>query len=242
LCFWVECRKLATALRQRQQSPINSMSISKIFRAAPSRLDRRAASIWRFWHQGDEFYAAARDSTHAAKISFHRNGNWQARVGPASQRFTSSRLITPDWLHALSVHWILLPDAFLPKSSGHENCTLVEVPNDCNLILNLVVSTTGSALAQPRVPPVQSFVWYQRLRSGRILAIDLLTELQTDHDREIASWLRREGTFTVDKLPGPDAFYAELAWLATRAEGNTVVIVPVGPDSLRLKQGASDAA
>jgi hypothetical protein len=203
----------------------------RALRLAPAREGRRLALTWRFWRQGDEFYAAARDAAVLTKVSFHRNGNWQAQVGPTVRRLTPHRRVNDDWLHVVSIYWLLPPESYIPLASTKEAATLVEVPSGSKLIVNLLLTLRGDKPALPPLPPGSLLPWVQDLRGGRTLVVHAVTEPEVDLDRDTVRRIRKEaGPLRVKEVPPAGEFYGEITWFALRPEANCLVIVPLGPD------------
>ena len=215
------------------------MSSRKAFRVAPSRDGVRAASTWRLWGSGDEFYVAVRDAAHASKVSFHRNGKWQLRIGAATKRFLATRSPLPGWLHAVSIQWIIFPGVLRPLIVGEEKVELLEVPEEHKLALNILLSPRETRLERSLPTEGGAFVWRQQLRNGKLLLAHAVVLPLTQQDREGAmSVLQEAPILTYDRLPDAKDVYAELAWFTTRSEvGNLVLVLPLGPTVLR---GRSD--
>jgi hypothetical protein len=212
------------------------MSSRKAFRVAPSQDGVRPGSSWRFWRQGDEFYAGCREVIGVSKLSFHHDGNWQLRVGTAMEKLTLSRRVFDEWVHAISLQWLPWTRAFRPILSDKEKVTLIDVPEDSKLVVNLLLSLSKGDPPAPKPCEGGLILWSERLSDRRVLLLHVVTLPQTEQDRDEALRLRRKALITVKRIPEPGAFYSEIAWFASRPEsGNTVALVPLGPDSLNVR-------
>ena len=216
------------------------MSSRAVFRVAPSRNGMMAAHTWRFWRSGDEFYGGVRKATHLSKLSFHRTGNWQLRIDSAMHRLPVTRHISSEWTHVISLQWMILPDSFHPNSTGHEEVLLIEVPVGYRLCLDLFVSRTTSLGELPDSNPGGLFVWDEKLRNGRRLAMQQTVVPWTDIEVLDALGIRHASSVTVERPPAERSHYAEIAWFTSRpSTGNVVKIVPHGPNEVQVKRTTS---
>jgi hypothetical protein len=211
------------------------MSSRKAYRIAPSRDGHRVASAWRFWRSGDEFYAAVRNAAHLTKVSFHRNGNWQLRMGAATKRLMATRHYLPGWLHVVSIQWFLYPGSLRPLTSGSEDVELVEVPEDHKLAVNIILSTTKAGSDPPLPREGGRFVWREHLRDSRLVVVHAVTLPLAEQDHEARARILREAPpLTYETKPDPADVYAEISIYTTRPEsGNVIGIAPLPPDRLR---------
>jgi hypothetical protein len=207
-------------------------------RIAPARDGAQVASAWRFWAQGDEFYAAARDTARLGKVSFHSRFNWQFRAGTLINRLAPPLSLSNNWLHALEIVFLVDHHTLLPLAQREEKVALVETPQGHKLRVDLLLSKDS------RVPPslprevVGTVQASHRLRNGAQLRAVTRTLALTDPDRAIIAETRANLRVNFAQDPPDSGVYVEARWQTFSAKsGNAIGIVPVGDDCL-----ARDAA
>lgn len=218
---------------------------SKVLRLAPVRNGKQVASTWRIWTQGDECYLAMRHAVQSAKISLHRNHNWQLRIGHAVYRLVPSSGLPDNWVLPIQLAFFVDSDAFHPLQGKCGQSTAIDIPDGDKLIVN-VLFAPASGSDDLDLPPQ---FWRNKvlgqlpLTSGRrVVVTAALFErtMQDDMDvKRIRANLKIKASKPRHSPRG--AIYAEAMELSrnvtTRggASGliaNVAYIVPVGEDSL----------
>ena len=209
------------------------MQKEKALRVAPSRDGIQVANAWRFWAQGDEFYAAARDMAKLGKISFHSRFNWQFRAGSFVNRLAPPLPLSNNWLHALEIVFLIGSNVLLPLAQREEKVTLIETPEGYKLLVDLLLSR-GS-----RVPPslpaetAGSVLATHRLRSGAQLVATTRTLVFTETDQAIIADTRAKLRVNFTEDPPTSGVYVEATWQTFSPKtGNVIGVIPVGCDSL----------
>lgn len=200
---------------------------------APAQAGIQATDAWRFWYQGAEFYAASQTdlSVSQTKCSFHSGGKWQGRVGQAKVTFAPWK-ISPYWIQALSLRWLLWPGAFRHGPVPAKLIKLIDVPEGHQLSVHLLASIRSSA-APPLVHPEWGLeLWRAQLRDGRWIVLQQQVAAQTRPDAEFLLKARRG--LEPEPTPESGVRYAEIHLYtpdSEQREGNFATILPLGPDS-----------
>jgi hypothetical protein len=98
---------------------------------------------------------------------------------------------------------------------------------------NLFVSVREGDPKPPVTPEGGAFMWRQKLRDGRCIALHVVNLPLADFDLEDIARMRREGP-TIGHTPKVGEDYAEIASFRPRPDGNAVIIVPLRLDSYRV--------
>jgi hypothetical protein len=207
-------------------------------RVAPSRGGIPVANAWRFWAQGDEFYAAARDVAKLGKVSFHSNGNWQFRAGAALNRLAPASPLSNGWLLALQLVFLVDPDVMLPLDQREEGVRLLETPDGFKLLVDLLLSKGSSSVPPPLPSEIGgAMVAAHRLRNGTHLVATTRTMGLTAADQGFITDLRAKLRINFTGDPPASGFYAEATWQTFNTEANLIGVIPVGQDSLAREPG-----
>lgn len=206
------------------------MSGKKVLRVAAARSGVPVASPWRFWAQGEEFYAASSNEIALGKASFHRNLRWQYRLATANQPLYSGFVLGGSWLHALHVAFLVLEDALRPLNIPTESATLIETGPGMKSILDLTVTSKPVQVGSPR-PPIKSDgeIGRLRLRSRRQVVLTYRVEPLAPTDLQVIREVRASGPrLTSNSAPLPENHFAELLWRHTSPQhGNFVGVIPL---------------
>lgn len=198
-------------------------------RVAPARGGKPFASPWRFWSQGDEFYAAPRNYIRLGKFSFHRAGRWQYELGGKRFRLAPSVQLSNGWKHVLQISF-LAEGNFLPMLHDKlKDIFLVETPPLHKMLIDLALSDRKSAnYTLPRELSTGNLFAKLPLRSGHAvlliarLAPATLEDLARieDHHKKLAVSLAEQ--------TNPECFFAEtILQKFSPASGNVLQIFPV---------------
>lgn len=213
------------------------MPKGKHFIVAPTRAGVQLASAWRFFTQGDEFYAASENTVQVGKASFHRNFNWQYQIGTQMKRLVTNKN-DGRWRHALLVQFQPSDDAACPVSDKHPKLIEIESPPQHKLMLNLYVSIERADPSRLESATVAGeVIAYIQLKSGRVVALLKKVEPfnEADHNRisEVKSLVRA----TVEAPLVIENSYVEWAVLhASEEHGNSVVVTPLMRSNFLLVQ------
>ena len=202
---------------------------------APSRDGKQIALAWRFWAQGDEFYAASRDAIKLGKISFHKNFNWQYRLGDALFPLARPLRLSDDWLHAVQLSFLVKAGVLLPLSQGDTRVSLVDVPVGAKLVLNLLVSLhTRKPMLTPPAQIGGAVILSHRLRGGTSLIMTYrILEMDTN-DLSVIDDIQAKLRINFTSLPDSSEVFAEAVWHQFDARtGNTIVVVPVRYEAIQ---------
>jgi hypothetical protein len=209
------------------------MANRNVIRIAPVRDGAQIANAWRFWSQGDEFYAAARDAVNFGKISFHRNGNWQLRTGTVMQRLAPGLKLTGGWIHALELVYLVGDGVLLPKSQCEENVMKVDVPGLSKLLIDLIIS--GSSRQPSHIPAEMRGTTLKvlGLRSGQtLMIIGRVMPFNKQDMLAIADMRAKLKVSYATNLPAEDDAYIEASMHSFRpGQGNIIQVIPVGTET-----------
>lgn len=191
------------------------------FRLAPTREGITVASPWRFWGQGAELYLGPREAIDLVKVSIHRSGVWQLRVGNDVRPLPVRGMISGGWVHALAMYWIVLPGAGSPENELDAKVHRAEFAAGEVLIVNLLIAPESGPFAPPSRSPRASFPWATRLRDGRCVLLHQVPQPLTPGDLEIAQEVLQQAP----QLAGDE--YGEVSRLQPHPRTNTIVTVPM---------------
>jgi len=205
-------------------------------RVAPSRGGRQIASAWRFWAQGDEFYAASRDAAALGKISFHKNFKWQYRLGTTTTRLAVPLRLSLGWLHAVQISFLVEADVLLPLKRADAKVRLIEVPEGSKLVLNVLVSSeTRRPVLKPPAEIGGTVLDSDRLRGGASLIVTGRGLKMDANDRSIVADVRDKLRINFTGRPNANEVFAEAAWHEFDARtGNAIAIIPVGFETIQV--------
>ena len=205
------------------------MKKNRVIRVAPARDGKQIASAWRFWVQGNEFYAAPRDVATLGKISFHSNFNWQYRLGKAVFRLARPLRLSENFLHAIQLSFLVEAGVLLPLNQAETKVGLIEVPAGFKLVLNLLISPHSQTPGL--TPPVEiggTVLVSHRLRGGSsLITTSRILEMDAN-DLSIIKDIQEKIRINFTSLPNKKQVFAEAAWNQfDERTGNAMVIVPV---------------
>jgi hypothetical protein len=207
-------------------------------RVAPGRDGVQVANAWRFWAQGDEFYAAARDMAKLGKVSFHSRFNWQFRAGTVANRLAPPLSLSNSWLHALEIVFLVDRNVLLPLAQREDKVALIETPEGYKLLVDLLLSTGGRVPTSLPAEMVGNVQAAHRLRNGAQLLAVTRTLALTDADRALITETRAKLRVNFTQDPPTSGVYVEATWQTfSPTTGNAIGIVPVGYDSLAREAG-----
>lgn len=208
-----------------------------VVRIAPQRNAQQVTNAWRIFTQGNEFYAAPRNSAQIGKVSFHKNLNWQYRLGTVSHRLARPIALTEGWLHALEISFLIDQHVFLPLEQRENKVTLIETPANYKLLVNLLLSQ-GVRRVSLKPPPeiIGSILGFQRLRSGATLLITSRILPISDADRALISEVRHKLNVNFTKHPS-EGVYIEMSWMSFDPKaGNVIAIIPTGYETISIQR------
>lgn len=216
------------------------MADRNILRIAPSRGGVQIANAWRFWSQGDEFYAAARNTAALGKISFHRNGNWQHRAATGMSRLSPGLRLSAGWLHVLELVYLIGADTLLPLDQREEAVILVDTPSFHKLLLDLLLSDSSRQSHSGPPPEMRGTVLKTlRLRSGKILLVIGRVMPFTSEDQAAIADMRAKLRINFSASPNANEVYAEASLHSfQQGAGNIVQVIPIGSESLAVEGSA----
>ena len=218
------------------------MASQLVVRVAPQRNGQQAANAWRIWTQGDEFYAAPRNTIQLGKVSFHRGLNWQYRVGSSTIRLARPLELSGAWLHILEISFLLDQNILMPLDQREDSVTLIETPSDYKLLVNLMLFSNVK-LPNLRPPPEIGghLLGFQRLRSGATLIATYRIMQISDPDRALIADVRSKLRVHVDKQP-TGKFYIEANWNEFSPQtGNVIAITSTGNEAIAAEPGSSSS-
>ena len=215
------------------------MSERNTFRLAPSRDGIQLANALRIWSQGEEFYVASRHNVNIGKISFHRNGNWQHRLGNGVHRLAQPLQLSGGWLHALEIVHLIGEGVLLPLNQRESAVTLIETPPMHKFLLNIIYSKSVQA-TNLRLPVEMyggAVLKNMRLRSGKTLIVIGRIMPFTPEDQMAITDMREKVRVNFDKLPTANDVYIEaLHHHYHYVTGNVIHIHPLGQDSFGVTE------
>ncbi|RIK45776.1 MAG: hypothetical protein DCC58_05405 [Chloroflexi bacterium] len=202
------------------------------------------AGAWRIWTQGDEFYAAGRDAVRLGKISFHRNNNWQLRLGTMMQRLAPGLLLSGSWRHALELIFLVSDDVLLPKAQREEKVVAVETPLQHKLLIDLLLTDSADRRSLMPVEVQGSVLREVILRSGKtLLVLGRVLPFTSEDFAAVADMRSKLRVSFRERIPERHEAYVE-ATLTSFApgRGNVLQIIPVGPEALAVDAQAPEGA
>ena len=206
-------------------------------RVVPVRNKLPLASPWRFWSQGDEFYAAPRNQIRLGKLSFHSSGSWTHQIGDRVTRLAPPPSMSNDWTHVIQISF-LAEGSFLKTSrlSG-KDLFLIETPSLHKLVLDLVMpSGSNTSVDLPREVSSGTKLAVLPLRSGATVLIVARLVRATSADLARVAELNKQLELTLRQGSDPKAFFAELVLQSYRPEsGNVLQIFPVSQESISVE-------
>lgn len=217
------------------------MAERKIARVAPARAGAQIANAWRFWSQGDEFYAAARNAHILGKISFHGNGNWQFQTGRMMMRLAPGLKLSGNWTHALQLVFLVGDGVFLPLEQREDGITLIEVTPGKKLFVDLVVSSNSNVQHPIPHEVPGTLLKTLALRSGRVVKIiGRLADLTEQDFAKVAEVRANLRAGVSPSVPQQGEMYIEAALQSFHVgTGNVIQVVPVGAEVFFVTPSAS---
>ncbi len=206
------------------------MGKKKTLRFAPSRNGIQISRTWRIWVQGNEFYAACRDSVNQAKISFHSGFNWQFRFGHGVSRLAHPLVLSGGWLHCLELSFLVDSNVLLPINQRGDKVDLINTPPNNKLLINLLLWPESHSFPR-QLPPetVGAVIQEYKLRDGAILRVIARIMPINNFDRNLTLETRQGLKANYSKAPTAEETYVEANWQQFSAQtGNVIVIIPVG--------------
>ncbi len=190
---WLRPPRPTLLLGRPQQKPtlsgaeVGSLNRKAAVRIGPAVGGRFLASPWRFWAQGDQFYAAGLNTITHGKVSFHSGGRWYYTVGHKMKQLARPLVFPNGWLLAAQVQFMSCPAEVPPAPSGHDAARKVELPARHKLVVTLL---TRSEPSRTRFPPIRGIdgtvLASHRLRSGIPWVVLAAIAPMTEADLEIA--------------------------------------------------------
>lgn len=219
------------------------MSEDKILRVAPVRDGAAIAYAWRFWSQGDEFYAAARDLVNIGKISFHRNGNWQLRAGKAMTRLAPGIKLPGGWTHALELVFLVGKGVLIPRSQQEEHVTQIETTAAQKLLIDLLICEPSRQPAPLPIGIRGTLLKALALRNGCVVHVVSRVMPLNESDNFAIADMRSKLRVNFDqRLPISNEMYAEASSISFNQNGGNVIqIIPVGSETFSLNKPSQDA-
>ena len=224
----------------RTRVPSSLPVVGSTLRVGPTRNDRPAAGLWRFWTAGDEIYSLRRwPGLPAARFSFHFSGQIHFKVTGEPPKLLARPLTLGEgkWWHFLEWRFLLSRDALLPepiKLKPKEKAYLIEVPEGAVLLLNLLATVERGAT--PELPGELlggQVLWRTKLRSGQLVNLLARVQLESAENCERARYIRHElGIRIAHGAPPVDA-YSELTDIHWGPGGNVINVLPMWPESHR---------
>jgi hypothetical protein len=209
---------------------------AKPIRLVPVRAGAPLVGHWRFWVQGDEFYAGARSHLGNIKFSFHRDGNWQFQIVPGPMQ----RL--PAWnrdgtrVHALTVLFLIAGDSLRPvKAARPADERAIDLLEDHRLQLVIHLHDASPPPARARAVSAISadpaLLAHLHLRSGGLVVLEHKIEPLTDADRLGIARIRGEAAgLTLTGRPSPERTFGEMMLVHASTgpgDANYVAVVPL---------------
>lgn len=210
------------------------MKKTKVVRFAPSREGTLLASTWRLWVQGDGCYLAGRDTASIGKISFHRNFNWQYRVGSALHRLAPPLKRSDGWSHGVQLAFFVDDDVIRPFGVTDAPHLRFEIPCGHKGLVNILFSPRGIG-ATARIPGDfgGTVLGQLPLRSGSAVVATATIAERTAQENAFVHETREKLRINLTEPPAPGEFFAEATWFnSNREAGNIVAVIPVGLDSV----------
>jgi hypothetical protein len=202
----------------------NSISIG------PTVNHRFVAHLWRFWAQGDEFYAAQRDTVKLSKISFHSNA-WHYDYGELREPLsTPMQLSWPGWTLALQIK-ILVHNEIrdYPLRTAVKKASRIvgmEIPVGSKLLLNVILAPAGTSISSPVPPEVEGgrFLAMQLRSMGAVLVVARPSPFDVQ-DHELLARMH-DTTMSFDDLAAANP-NGEMMQLTFRPGCNVISVVPL---------------
>jgi hypothetical protein len=216
---------------------------AKELRVGPGRQRQPVASLWKFWVEGNEIYATTRALGQVARISVHASGQIHMRIESRELQ----KLAPPmplgngNWLHAFELRFLVGSDSQRPPQEKLQGTTasLINLPDDAVLILNLLVGRAGSTLSTPmphEFSPSGEIVWITQLRDTRpvilVGRVHVMDEVNRNAMDEIRLKLRPQINLTKKPKTPPYLEIRQVSW--DSKGGNVVLVVPLGQEAFRV--------
>jgi hypothetical protein len=218
------------------------MAERTVLRVAPQRDNQQATNAWRIFTQGDEFYAAPRNMIQHGKVSFHRNFNWQYRVGSAAVRLVEPIRLSQGWLLALEIAFLIDQHVLLPLEQRESNVKLVETASGYKLLVRLLLSS--DVKRQNLRPPSDiggSLLADQRLRSGATLLVTSRVMPLSDQDRALIGDVRHKLKVNFSAWPTGEVYIEEILAFFKPSKGNVIVIIPTGLETIGIEKSSTSS-
>jgi hypothetical protein len=201
--------------------------------------------------EGSDIYAFLRSTSAQVKLSVHASGQIHFRTGPKQKQ--DLRPLAPlapgtPWMHAFQLKFLLSERARKPQSElktlKNKKAHIVPVPDGHFLLADLFIGAPGTPEGFPlpaqfgRAQPL----WRVALSDGRpAVLVGSVNPLDGEAVRQIKYYreeLKPTASFRSD--PGNDA-YLELVHLSWSANGNVLLIVPMGDEAFRVVTNGSSS-
>lgn len=241
----LECELTRSLGQSGEFQPVPNMIYkrAKELRVGPGRQRQPVAGLWKFWVEGNEIYATTRALGQVAKISVHASGQIHMRIESRElqQLAPPMPLGNGNWLHAFELRFLVGVGSQKPPQEKLKgtSASLINLPDDAVLILNLLVGQEGSTSSTPmphEFSPSGEVVWMTQLRDtrpvilvGRVHAMDEVNRTAMD---EIRLKLRPQVNLTKRPTRPPYLEIRQISW--DPKGGNVVLVVPLGPEAFRV--------
>lgn len=207
---------------------------SQPVRIAPSHNGIPLAGSWIFFSQNDEFYASARDITKLGKISFHSSMSWQYRFGTQLHKLVPPIPYSEGWLHCFELVFLIGEDVLLPRVQVEKKVKYFETPPGNKLVIDLFISSRPpyKSINYPKDAPIEA-IGSLKLSDKRKIKIYGRIIPFVDQDLILLNDMREKLRVTYKENPKPEETYVEANWYHSHPnEGNLLVIIPIGLDSI----------
>lgn len=188
-------------------------------------------STWRLWVQGSEFYLGTRRFVSLGKISFHRNFNWQYRLGSSVTKLGPPLQLSNGWLLALQLAFLFDEDTPHLLNGEPEGPTLIETPLHHKCLISFVVrSADRSAKIRSQSTVDGAVIKTLHLRDGSTILAIADVRPREEQDEIIVQDMKEKLRVKMTSEPPADSFHVEVSDHRFGPRGNVIAVIGLGPE------------